>query len=102
MMDEQKPNLRKQLAEEVQQSPWHFLKPHAERDGIIVVNRDLELLDVSFAIVSNDAPCVEKWIASGQVVKPSREQLDRWNQQPEKEFLFLIAQPWVVIQEVTH
>jgi hypothetical protein len=95
-------SVRELLSAEIQTTPWHFLKPHSERDGVIVVAQSLDLLEVGCAIVENHAQTVEQWVNDHRLAKPTKEQLDSWDQEPAKQFNFLIAQPWVVIQACDH
>lgn len=92
-------DMLEKLKNEIQTSAWLHLKPHAERDHVIIVQNTLELVEVGVAVVANDTDSIEKWITAGAVNKPSAEQLATWNQHPAKEFKFLIAQPWVLVQE---
>jgi hypothetical protein len=84
---------------EVLPSPWLHLKPHAERDHVVIVEASLDLLEVGRAVVANDTVRIELLISAGHLKKPSREQLETWDQEPTREFLMIIAQPWVLIQE---
>ena len=42
--------LRKKLEEDMADVNWNDIKPHAQRDAVIVVNETLNLLDVGVAI----------------------------------------------------
>ena len=92
--------LRESLQKEIDQADWVWLARHSERDALILVTPSLDLVDVAVKVAADDATCVASWIQSGQVSKPTRQQLDAWNAQPTHKFLSLVVQPYVLIQEV--
>ncbi len=78
---------------------WERLKPHAQRDAVVVVNAQLDLAEVGVAIASNNTRSVERWITEQLIAKPSAEQLAIWNGE-NTQFTSLIVQPYVLIQEI--
>lgn len=91
--------LREELAQSLDQAQWDWLMPHAKRDVVIVVSPNLNLLDVGVAIANDNATLVQSWIGTQQVRKPSTDELNAWNKNPDKRFNTLIVQPYVVVQE---
>jgi hypothetical protein len=51
------------------------------------------------AIAEDNTALVQNWIGEQAIAKPSSQQLTKWNQTPEKQFVALIVQPFVVVQE---
>ena len=92
--------LRKQLNEEMADVNWNDIKPHAQRDAVIVVNEKLDLLDVGVAIAQDDQMSVEHWITEQLISKPSNQQLSDWNVNQTQLFKTLIVQPFVLVQSV--
>ncbi|MDJ0599672.1 MAG: DUF2288 domain-containing protein [Crocosphaera sp.] len=90
--------LRKRLKEDMADVNWTDLKPHAQRDAVIVVNGNLNLLDVGVAIAQDDKIAVEHWITEQLISKPSNQQLSDWNINPTQLFKTLIVQPFVLVQ----
>lgn len=91
-------DLLKQLQSNFGDSEWHDLAPHAARDALIVVHPSLDLLQVGEAIATDNAPLVGKWMSGGLVRKPTKEELERWNQATQTlVFATLIVQPFVLI-----
>lgn len=82
-------------------SPWKEIKEHALRDGIIIVDASIPLAIAAQAVVENDTEKVGAWIKANEFGKPSEEQLQLWKEHEDKPFLFFIAQPYVLIQEIT-
>ncbi|ABA22346.1 conserved hypothetical protein [Trichormus variabilis ATCC 29413] len=93
-------DLRTELSETIDESEWEWLIPHAQRDAVILVSLDLNLLDVGEAIASDNIPSVQRWIDEQLISKPSPEQLGEWNINQQKRFNTLIIQPYVLIQEI--
>ena len=92
----------KDFRDQVLQGFWIDLKDHQERHAIIIVSRDLDLATVGEAVSADNAKVVQSWIAEGKLTRPTPEQLAAWDQMQAKEFRFLIAQPYVLIQETEH
>jgi hypothetical protein len=93
-------DIQTQLANEMAEIAWSDLKPHAQRDAIILVNEKLDLIKVGEAIASDDTLLVQHWISEQLIRKPLVEELGNWNSHPEKQFTTIIVQPFVLIKEV--
>ncbi|TVQ44723.1 MAG: DUF2288 domain-containing protein [Gloeocapsa sp. DLM2.Bin57] len=91
-------DIKIQLSEELATIQWKDIIPHAQRDVVIVVNPNLDLLDVGEAIALNNTNKIQDWICESLITKPLSEQLSQWNQNPNKEFNALIVQPFVLVQ----
>ncbi len=81
---------------------WRELRIHLRRDVIIVVSSSLDLIETAMAVAADDKIPVENWIASGQLEKPTKNQLESWEAEQDKPFKMLIVQPFILIQEVAH
>jgi hypothetical protein len=95
------PGLKEKLKQDVADISWQDLQPHAKRDAIIVIKDELDLTEVAVAIAEDDTALVQGWIGDRSVSKPTSEQLTQWNQTPEKQFIALIVQPFVVVKEAS-
>lgn len=91
--------LREQLTEMLDEAELEWLKPHIQRDMVIIVATELDLLDVGVAIASDNTVSIQHWISEQLLVKPSVEILDRWNANPDQKFPALIVQPYVLVKE---
>jgi hypothetical protein len=92
-------NLRAQLAELLDEAELEWLKPHIQKDAVILVDPDLDLLDVGVAIASDNTQSVQHWIGEQLLVKPSPDILARWNSNPSQKFQAMIIQPYVLVKE---
>lgn len=93
-------NLRTQLAEMMDEVVWDCLIPHAKRDALVVVTPGLDLLEVGEAIAQDNTTLVQRWIGEQLISKPEADQLQQWNQTPQKQFTALIVQPFVLVQAI--
>ncbi len=82
---------------QLDQADWAWLKPHAERDMLILVDRSLDLMVVAQAVARDEKAQVAEWITRRLIAKPTPEQLAEW--EAERRFLFSIVQPFVLAQE---
>ena len=92
-------DLRAQLDENLDEAEWEWLIPHVQRDSVIIVTSELDLLEVGEAIAADKASTVQNWIDEALIAKPSAAQIGEWNMQREKRFDTLIVQPFVLVQE---
>ncbi|MEM9149057.1 MAG: DUF2288 domain-containing protein [Cyanobacteria bacterium P01_F01_bin.3] len=91
-------DLHAELTEMMGPVQWEWLKPHVQRDAVVIVNEQLNLPDVGVAIATNNTQTVEHWISEQLIVKPNAEQLTIWSSE-NKRFNSLIVQPFVLIQQ---
>lgn len=95
-------DIRDRLQKELMKGLWSDLRPHAEREALFLVAQDLDLIAVGSSIVSDDTKALGQWIQQGLITRPSKEQVQAWDQAPDKSFHFLITQPYVLAQELGH
>ncbi len=93
-------NIREQLAEILDEAELEWLKPHIQKDAVIIVDPQLDLLDVGVAIASDNTQSVQHWIGEQLLVKPSSAILDRWNTDPDLKFQAIIIQPYILVKEI--
>ena len=89
---------REELAAEVDQARWDWLKPHCERGVLFLVDELLELSEVGARIAADDSAAVQAWLASKLLAKPTPEQIDCWDRQSDRRFSMLVVRPFVLIQ----
>ncbi len=91
--------MRKRIENSVERVEWHILSPQVGQDVFILVSQNLDLVDTACSVVEDNASEVQQMLQEGGISKLSLEQVQRWNQQPEKQFNAVIAHPFVLIQE---
>lgn len=92
-------DLRSELTKSLDEAEWSWLIPHVDRDAVIVVDPQLNLVDVGLAIVTDNSTSVQHWIAESLIYKPSDQQRVDWNACQDKRFHALIVQPYVLVQD---
>ena len=95
-------DLRDKFRNDLAEVNWQDLRLHLQRDAIILVAENLDLLDVAAAVALDNKAQVAPWIAAGELTKPVRAQLDQWENQLDKLFRMLIVQPYILAQPVCH
>ena len=95
------PELAKSLQTEVDEAEWTWLKPHADRDAVILISNELNLVEVGLCLAGDDAKTVQTWMEKGKILKPSPTDIQSWDAHPAKKFLILVIQPYVLAQEIT-
>ncbi len=88
--------------EELAEVSWRDLREHLQRDTIITLIPELDLVEAATAVARNDTARIEAWIAAGQLGKPSAEQVAAWEKQMDKSFRMLIVQPYILVQAICH
>lgn len=79
---------------------WRELKIHLQRDAIIIVSSELDLVEVGVSVADDDKASVEAWIAANLLGKPTEVQLKKWEQETDRLFQMLIVQPYILVQDI--
>ena len=96
-MDKKKqPSLREKLQDEIGNCGWPHLKNHLRRDAVILLSRQLELIDVAMALAKDDSSGVQQWLEQGLIAKPTTEQIEYFDSDSSATFRFVIVQPFVL------
>jgi hypothetical protein len=93
-------DLRDKLRGDVQVAAASELLPHHRRGGLLVLRAETDLLDVAFAIASDDLDEVAGYIDGGQIFRPSLAQLADWCVDSVIRFQVVILQPYVLAQPI--
>jgi len=93
-------NCRVELALNIDEARWQWLKPLLERGALITVAATLDLAAVGESIATDDSMTISAWISADKVGKPTAAQIAAWDNEPQKKFLMLIISPYVLIQEM--
>lgn len=93
-------DLRTQLSEDLSIVSWAHLRPHHERDALVLVDDALDLVDVAVALAKDDTQSVAAWMHTKLVRRSAPDDDARWTRQGAT-FQFLIVRPWVLARELT-
>ncbi len=94
--------VRERFEKDLAEVEWSALRIHLQRDALILVAPQLDLVEVACKVAEDAASEISCWIEQGQVGKPTEEQLTVWETQLDKPFRMLIAAPYILLQEVQH
>jgi len=92
-------SLRDKLNLETGKLSWRELQRHFARGAVIVVARELDLIDVAVAFAEDQQAQTKAWVAGGQVAHASDTDARRW-QEHSSVFWSLVVAPWVLVQEL--
>jgi hypothetical protein len=95
-------SIRERFEKDLAEVDWKALRIHVQRDALILVAPQLNLVDVATRVAADDSRAVAAWIEAGLLNKPSSAQLEGWERNLEKPFRMLIAAPYILIQDVQH
>jgi hypothetical protein len=98
-LDDPNITLRDKLNLETGQLAWRELQRHFARGAVIVVARELDLIDVAVAFAEDNQAQTKAWITHGQVVPATDADARRW-QEHSSVFWSLVVAPWVLVQEL--
>ncbi len=91
---------QEELALQVDEAEWGWLRPHLERGGIIVISHGLDLADAGVGIAEDNTAAVQGWISAGMLGKPTEEQIEEWDADQGRRFRTLIVSPFILVQEI--
>lgn len=74
------------------------LKSHLLREAVFVVADALALNECAKAIADDDAKRVAKWIESGELRRPTRDEVITWSEDKERCWLAAVVKPYVLVQ----
>ena len=87
------------FSNEIDEANWKLIAPHHERGAVFIASDQLDLENVAKVMGRDEVSTVEHWLASGELRKPAEEEVTLWESDSEsKKFLFIIIQPYVIIQ----
>jgi hypothetical protein len=89
-------DLRSELENMIGPVQWEWLKPHTQRDAVVIVDAALALAEVGEALATDNTQLVSRWITEQLIGKPTAAQLSLWNS-GHPEFSSLIVQPYVLV-----
>ena len=90
-----------EMTQTIDEAAWDWLRPHLERDALILVSPDIELVDAGQALARDNVPLIQQYIDAGRLGKPNNAQVGAWDaRRHDQKFLMLIVSPYILIQEI--
>jgi hypothetical protein len=92
--------LRAQIAATLDEAELDWLKPHIQKDAVIIVHNGLDLIEVGLAVATDNTLAVQHWVGEQLLTKPAQADLAAWQAQPHQKFQAIIVQPYVLVQAI--
>lgn len=83
---------------EILECDFLLLEPHLLRDAVILVRPPNDLIQVGRLMADNKSHLVKGLMEANEIIKPSKEMIDKWKNDKNIKFNFLIIQPFVLIK----
>ncbi|MDD9942705.1 MAG: DUF2288 family protein [Myxococcales bacterium] len=93
-------DLRTKLQSELAVVGYRDLRQHAGRGALFLVRGALPLVEAAVSIAQDDQESVKAWLSLQQLLRPSEEELSRWELELDKRFEYVIVQPFVLAREL--
>ena len=78
------------------------LRAHLERDAVFVVAATLSLVECGVRVAMDDVALVGRWLESQELRKPSHTERATWPEDPDRRWMALVVQPFVLVQDPLH
>ncbi|MEX0798367.1 MAG: DUF2288 family protein [Bacteriovoracaceae bacterium] len=93
-------NLKEKLSEEIDKASWSMLEDHYKRGALFLVE-GLDLAEAGAAVAADEAGKVKLWLDNKELLKVDENLKEAFSKNPnDKNFKFIIVQPYVFIQVV--
>ncbi len=95
------PSTPEEMSRTIDEAKWEWLRPHLQRDVLILVTPEIELVDAGQALAKDNTSLIQEMITVGRLSKPTPSQISVWDgSSNEQKFLMLIVSPYILIQEI--
>lgn len=92
--------LRHKINHETGRLGWPELQRHYARGVVVVVAKDLDLIEVAATIAEDNSEQFDAWASRGMIHRAQDEEAQRW-EQDQTIFWSAVVAPWVLVQEIT-
>jgi len=79
---------------------WQELARHFARGVVLVVDKQLDLIDVATKMVVDDKDSIAVWLEAQQIMRPDDKHAQTWDED-STEFWSVVVAPWVLVQEIS-
>jgi hypothetical protein len=92
-------DLRHKLAAEIDVCDWAMLEAHYKRGDLLLVSKELNLLEAGIALALDNVEQVEQWTKENLLMRPTSNRVSSWSEKRyDKIGIFLIVRPYVLFQ----
>ncbi len=90
--------LKAKLTGETARINWHELQKFYAAGAVIEVSAGLDLVEVAYAVATDDKTQVASWLQAGQLGQVADVQAQHWYQH-NTELWAVVVSPWVLVQD---
>lgn len=90
--------LRQKINLETGSIEWSELVRHFAKGMVVVIDRELDLIEVAERFAADDQTQVAAWIEQEKISRAQDDDARRW-QEHNTEFWSVVVAPWVLVQE---
>ena len=102
-MSEQDGNDEFNFEDQLIEADWSMLEPHHKRGGLFVIAQELDLKEVARSVANDEIEKVKEWLEKGDFRHPTEAEIETWSADNYRKFaIFVIVQPYVLIQKLGH
>lgn len=94
--------LKEKLKEQIEEANWPMLEDHYKRGGLIWASQDLDICEVGAQMATDNVEQIQEWLQSGLIKKPDEQDIHGFENSPDKKYIFIIVQPYVIIQNLAN
>jgi hypothetical protein len=91
--------MRQKINLETAQIEWGELQREFARGVVVVVGKDLDLVDVAMVLNKDDTARFEAWVRENKIHRALDDDAKRWNE-TKPVFWSVVVAPWVLVQEI--
>ena len=88
-----------ELAQECTAIYYKEIERFFAKGVLILVGKDLDILDVALVVQNDDSEQLKQWLESGKVLPVNDEYAVKWSQS-ETQLLAVTVVPWLLVQEI--
>ncbi len=92
--------IRAELAASAGSVFYSDLAAHVKRDAVLLVARELSIVECAVAIATDDVSAVSRWVESGALRKPTLDERAEWSAAVGRRWTTLVVQPYVLAQDL--
>jgi len=93
--------LRQKINLETGTIEWSELVRHFAKGMVVVIGKELDLIEVAERFAADDQVQVAAWIEQDKITRAQDDDARRWHEQ-NTEFWSVVVAPWVLVQEKEH
>ncbi|MFK7814905.1 MAG: DUF2288 domain-containing protein [Gammaproteobacteria bacterium] len=83
---------------ETAKAPWKELERFYAQGMLILVDKSLDLVEVGFAISSDDSKQVKQWMETNLLIRQFDPQAIEW-EKDNTDLWTVVIRPWILVQD---